>query len=1011
MLVLPSGDPTAPLFVAGGKPFAGTDLSLQVVATGGSDAIAHTDAPGGGTILPADLSNALPLFQQFAARFSPQDTSRGAGPPPTAARIVKALPDSYLARLPPGTARAASAATPDDFACALRGRQPKFPPDPPPARAIAWGEVLSYALRNPALARALGLVRDFRIDINAADFADSGGWLYVTPGAADDGTGLQAAWTTTPDAVKCYAALIPPLAAPRELFSALLFPVSNPVSPATPDQEQLDRAFVEALAYSQGFARLVHVRQPDTADSVTGSAATTVAPGSDSGIQIGWDDEQVSEWHNRQVSVLLGPAPGGTPPLEAPIGVLGYRVDVRVPAAGEPPDADTGWVSLMTASGGLPAAFAGLLPSFNGDLVIEPASTALPGADEFWLPLYFAQWQGTRLGLRDDTARLLVGGIASGITPPSAASSFTATGAPPRLIYGTAYQFRVRLADLTMQGPDVAAVPAPELPAQRAGLTFARHVPPKALGLQTVPPPPRPDRPPPIGPIDSVSLTRPRIAYPEALFTPRYGATDDLATAARAALLAQLGLDAVGTPSPALPAANPQLIAGLPDPDVVQIDIHVEVRALAQDTADDVNADGSFTTLYRTSRPVPSLPPLPPTPPGVLLPPSQVAADLPLPPLDFGFVDVPEVGDPVWRAGAAAGALPLPRARDVRVTFTPIADGPPGYFGSFSDPARTPPTVGLTSKVVTRAPAVAEPNLFAPPLDGSPSLQAFAFRPVTDGDVTAGVMQRLAPRLGLLADGLTLSARPGERVVFGCSGALKHQISPDGARITFASTAEMLAKWTLIYQAVIERDWTWDGLRGRSLTARSLDAGGGVIDIGSIAVPRVAGQDALAGVSDRTRTRIVFVHAIDPTAPNAVDGLTPRPPIWLHAVVEGAGANLEIDSEQAAVRLPVVVPPAAMPDVTSAGYALAPYAIGSDYASTTPRARRLWLEFAAPPDPDWRSSRACWPMRPTPCSITTTDFMTAPPPPDPHCRSIPNTCGRSFPASCRMRTGPRRCIR
>jgi hypothetical protein len=42
------------------------------------------------------------------------------------------------------------------------------------------------------------------------------------------------------------------------------------------------------------------------------------------------------------------------------------------------------------------------------------------------------------------------------------------------------------------------------------------------------------------------------------------------------------------------------------------------------------------------------------------------------------------------------------------------------------------------------------------------------------------------------------------------------------------------------------------------------------------------------------------------------------------------------------------VPPIEVPDVVSAGYALV-FAIGVGYASTTPRARRLWIEFAAPP--------------------------------------------------------------
>ena len=234
LLLLPSGDPTKPLFGGPGKPFAGTELSLQVVALAGTDAIAQTAAAGQPGIMPADLSQALALFQQLALRFNPQDTSGGAGPPPTRARILKALPDSYLAQLPPGASRAASAATMSDYACALRSRQPNFPPDPVPERPVAWGEVLSFALRNQALARAMGLIRDFAVPASAVGFA-AGGWLYVTPGGADDGTGLQTAWIATPDAVKCYASLIPPVAAARDLFSAVLFPVSNPAGTPCPE--------------------------------------------------------------------------------------------------------------------------------------------------------------------------------------------------------------------------------------------------------------------------------------------------------------------------------------------------------------------------------------------------------------------------------------------------------------------------------------------------------------------------------------------------------------------------------------------------------------------------------------------------------------------------------------------------------------------------------------------------------------------------------------------------------
>jgi hypothetical protein len=985
LVLLPSGDPTKPFLPGGTKPFAGTELSLQVVATGGTDAIASTGSPGGGTIVPADLSQALAIFQQLAARFSPQDTSSG-GSPPTSARILKPLPASYVAKLPPGSARVASATSPDAFACALRDRQPPFPPPPPPARPIAWGEVISFALRNPVLARTLGLIRDFTIAVNAADFADAGGWLFVKPSGIDDGTGIAGA---SPDQVKSYAALIPPLSAPRSLFSALLFPVSNPKAPVTPDQEQLDRAFAEAQAYMEGFAHIVHVRQPDSTESANETGASAVAPGSDSGIQIGWDDEQVSEWHNRQLAVLLGPVAGGKAPLESPLGVLGYRIDVREPVPGEPPGSNSGWSSLMTAAGGVPAGFEGKLPPFAGELVVEPAPSAIFGAAEYWLPLYFAQWQGNRLGLRDDTARLLAGGIAAGITPPPSPTNLAATGTPPRLTYGTTYQFRVRLADLTMQGPDVAGAPADEAVTQRAQIVFARHVPPKALGIATTPaspvtPPAQPLR------LGSVALTRPRMAYPEVLFTPRYGATDDLAASARTALLAQLGLDASGTPSPVPPPDNPQLASGLPDPDVVRLAVRVEARVLAGDTADDVSGDGQFVTLYTTSRAVPPLSPLPATPPGVQLPPAQVAADVPVPPLGFAYADVAEISDGAWHAGGDSGPLPLPRSRDVRITFTPIADGPPGYFGSFPDPARTPPTIGLTGKVLTRAPALAENDLFAPPLDGSPALQAFAFRPVETGDVTAGVMQRLADQLGLIADGLTLRARPGERVIFGCSGALKHQITPDGARITFAATAELLVKWTLAYQAVLQRDWTWDGVTGRTLTAFTQDAGNPVV-LGTIALPGVVSADAFGGTPDRTRTRIVFIHAIDPTAPSTVDGVTPRPPVWLRAIVAGEAGDLQIDSTPLAVRLPLVVPPAEVPDVVSAGYALAPFAIGAGYTSTAPRARRLWIEFAAPPPDGLAIVARVLAYAPDPLLYHDESFMTAPPPDDPALPIDPET--------------------
>ena len=115
----------------------------------------------------------------------------------------------------------------------------------------------------------------------------------------------------------------------------------------------------------------------------------------------------------------------------------------------------------------------------------------------------------------------------------------------------------------------------------------------------------------PAGEAAGIALTRPRLGYPEALMTPRYGADALLARSAAEALLAQLGYAPDGTPPPAPPAKNTQIAIGLPDPDVRRVELRVEVRALAGDTADDITADGRFLTVYRATSDVPVLPALP----------------------------------------------------------------------------------------------------------------------------------------------------------------------------------------------------------------------------------------------------------------------------------------------------------------------------------------------------------------------------------------------------------------
>ena len=234
-----------------------------------------------------------------------------------------------------------------------------------------------------------------------------------------------------------------------------------------------------------------------------------------------------------------------------------------------------------------------------------------------------------------------------------------------------------------------------------------------------------------------------------------------------------------------------------------------------------------------------------------------------------------------WRSVFFVEMAPL-------VTVTPLSDGPPGIFRTLAAGDTRPPlTRGITARLVVRAAALTESTpLFMPP-PGLLPVEAHFFQPVTDGDPVFGLMSRLAAQLRLDFDGLTLRARPGERVVFGIARALKHTLSTDGGSVTFGASAELFHNWIVSLDYELARDWTWDGLPADAISVRS-----GGTEIGTIAVPRIATPEALAAAPgapgpapDRTQTRVIFLDGIDPTIPNPADGFSNRPAYQLVATV------------------------------------------------------------------------------------------------------------------------------
>ena len=924
LLFLPTGDPTQPPQPpsTGLPAFAGTSWALRAMVLPGLDALLGPN-PGGTpgampfTFTAAAPPNALALFNAIGAQFPIADPDpplvRRAGA--ANAAIRKQLPASYTGafafeRPGPGTTIG------NDFGCALRDVLGADKNDSKPPAKVTWGAVLSFALRQPLLARALGLIQDVSIPVAPATLLEVGGWLYIE---LDPAGPLHA----LPAAVRSYAARLPVLAAnaTRPVFGAVLFPVGLTAAGDYGD------ALAEAAIYDDGFGKIVHAAQALTVDAASGSH-DMIKPATDAGVDLGWDDEQVTLWFNRQLQGLRARLDPSQKAVEAPLGVSGYRIDVRLPDDPNLDDFESLCRAFSIDSNGNPAplrfppapAEAVFSQSFDDELSVEPAPVRGQHATDgvAWLPQHFTRWQDGSLVVNDTTLFQLAGTTPNDadkhpiVVPPA-----TYGAAPPaiRLRYGSRYEFRCRFADLTGGGPVIDDAPLNPAPRSTALMRFLRHVQPKVVRLETDLPRPKLDDPnPPVGTVNTIDVWRPLIGYPEMIFA---GIDDP-------AVIAQLIADA-GAANTARDAV------GVNDPDVTDLAVTVEVRLPAHDPGPDPNnlRDGDFRKLYTVKVP------LPPFDPDNVL---DRGAPLSL---TLQYVDQADVAKLATPADGAT-TLPIPRARDVRLRLAPLCADKPDYFGS--------PSVqeGLTVDVATRAPAISEAGLFvaqAPEIE----LNGIMLQPAAD------MVQRLADHLELAANGLTLTARPGERVVFGASAALRHALSGDYGAITFAAEGELLGHWLAAIRVELDRDWTWDGLDDdgvvvsrRDLPADPLRIVGQVQLSFTVSALALAGSDQ-PGVDRRAGTRLVFFDAVDPSPPPDKFPNTLAPQWVLVPRLRGLSpATEEALKKTLDIRLPVAVPPRQTPKVVAAGIALSPYHHDDGYASTDPRQRALWFEFEEP---------------------------------------------------------------
>ncbi|PYG01866.1 hypothetical protein SAMN05216184_101331 [Georgenia satyanarayanai] len=917
ILCAPTRDPLAPL-VPDVAAFCDLALPVEVRLL---PTLEDLPTPGAGELLATPslgpVATARPVLEALGRRLPVDPSVPPADPGTGRLRVYKVATEGYLQAA--GASRLGSSYLVDShrYACAMRDAldPAKRPTPPPPRPGLRWNEILGRALRQPLLAHAVGLVHEVTVDLPEGTSLDDGAFLWVEAAA---GSPLATAATTTPDLLRLYAARVPrlPDGAARQLLAAVLFPVRQ-----TPPAGSYDLLFAEAEAYSDGFAKVVHATQPDRHDPHRVShGAVPLRPVSDGGVRLGWDDEQLLEWMNRQFAEDPRNGAAGQPSRDAPLGVMGWRVDVREAGA----DDDAPWVSLVRAAGELTLEDVPL-GRFDGDLSVETPPTVqrhqpLAGGateEQAWMTPEAARWSGGSLLGGDELRRALAGG--GGPVPALVPDPVSAVP----LRYGGLYEFRVRGVDLTGGGPPVEAH---ALGAARHGvaqLRFRRFVPPRDLvparqlevaGQRRV----------------VLNVSRPTIGAPDALFLP--GDLD----ARRAALLAAATADG--------PGREPHVV----DTDVTMVRLDFTV---AMTDGDPANLPGTVS----------------PRQPLFGGPVVRRFPEDPEAPLQVicRFVDVTSVDQ--LPPPSDDGDIVLPTSRDVFLEATPVARPDPAMDRSEAeDPAlvgqlprpdltrrdahleyygNQAARIGSPTSWTLRQPAVDESALLLP-APGVPPLAAVLVAPPRGGEPSAAV--RLAAALRLAQQGMTLSGRAGTRTLLSCSSRLSHLLSPDRGSLTLGSEAELVDRWLVAVRLTLDRDWSWDGLSPTGLAVWRTEEDGTTVLAGRVTDPRAVSRAASEGEPDRRSTSVLFLDVVDP-----VTGAGPPSERHLRYAVE---PELAHPAEAAApqpwtgeIRLPVAAPPQDEPAIVSAGVAATPYEHSADYSASSPRQRVLWLELAAPP--------------------------------------------------------------
>jgi hypothetical protein len=996
------GHPT----IADAPAFADAQLEFTARIFDGLGVFPHSHAPIPAIPLPvAAPANPRAVFEALAAQLSITNlntTNSNADlaaiaaelkPPPARPReltVKKYLPRSYRGAFNFTGPRHANLVTDDSYHCAIRDGEkvPGFQRSPD---VVSWGKVFAYLMRQPVLAEHAGLIYRSDFTVDAAHFPD-GGWLYVDLAAGSD---YRQQLDTQHKFIQRYAARIPRLVAgePRQVFAAVQFPVRFKALPTDPDPlpaGNYDRLFIEAAEYDDGFAKIVHCRQPVNRDLLE-EDSDGAYPVKDVGFNLGWDDEEITDRYIRQMED--DPSGDMDGRLDAPLGVFGYCIDARHPAEPENP-----WESLNYVESQQPLVLSNPqapqetveLGEFAGELPYEVYPIQVDGRKNlnYWLPMYFANWNGHSMVLPDPDAAAIYQTTNALLlqADPLDASNDTGTGvsgaaenqlnqiynAGPvttRLRYGNNYEFRIRMLDLSGGAPDVLRTPVKETPSSTTTRRFKRYISPNQPrvvemesgdGSELV----NSDTP---AAIAELNLRRPKLGYPAVVFTGKYA--DPVQR-----LIDQATLGLNYDPTDPNRNAEHRVGLGIADPDVDKIEISVEIASLKLDKLDSLSGQDDYVHLYTTTRAFPAV-----------NNDDEYEAVLQVP-IEYRDVRVLHTGDEVdlvTDLGLAddiddLSAIVLPTARTVRLTIRAVAEDKGDnatYYGVIDTKNKQLDNrYGEIFHLLAYKPSSDETGLLVGHAD-VPAIQGIFLQPdlvtARDGQVTTLLfgkndtdqrdnVRQLSDELELESTGLTLNGAKGQRVVFGCSSRIRHLLAPDGSSLTFASKGDLINHWLTVISFEVHRDWMWDALEDRSFVIRRtkrfsrnpLPEESDVV-VGDVSIVRTASFESLHGPG-RQSSRVVFIDAVEPKATTPDGTVEPDFPdtIELDYTVEAQfkprHAAERDDAEMLTLALPITTSPVQVPKIASAGIALSPYVRNDIYSATEVRRRHLWIEFAEP---------------------------------------------------------------